>query len=119
MGTQFVYKDPVERHADDFVLHLFVLVSTDPIWSWLRPEIAVNADGQISFEQSDWHGLAVYCYPPGNTSWRLTFNARAQTDRMQTFVFNRIDDTHTFICLDAERRYNGVLIPKIVNWDLM
>ena len=119
MGTQFVYKDPVERHEDDFVLHLFVIVSTDPHWSWLRLEIAVNPDGQISCEHSDWHGLAVYRYTPNNTSWTLTFNPRAQPDRMQTFVFNRIEDTHSFINMDSERRYNGVLIPKIVDWDRM
>ena len=117
MESRFVLKEPVERTANDFVLHLFALVTTDPLWFWMRAEIAVNQDGQISFEHSDWHGLAVYCYTPGNTSWRLTFNTRAQTDRMQTILFNRIDDTHSFISMDNERQFNGVLIPKIVNWD--
>ena len=117
MGTRYVYKDPVERTDNDFVLHLFALVSTDPHWSWMRPDIAVNRDGQISFDGGDWHGLAAYDPTPGTTSWRMTFNARAQPDRMQTFVFERIEDTHAFICLVDERRYNGILIPKIVDWD--
>ena len=117
MVTKYVYKDPVERTDNDFVVHLFVLVSTDPIWSWMRPDVAVNHDGQISFDGGDWHGLAAYDFTPGKTSWTMTFNARAQPDRMQTFVFERIEDTHAFICLVDERRYNGILIPKIVDWD--
>lgn len=118
MGTEYVYKDPVERHEDDFVLHLFALVNTAPAWNWMRVEIAVNGDGQISYEHSDWHGLAVYCFTPGHTSWRLTFNPRGQPDEMQTLLFERIEDTHAFICTsDDERRFSAVLIPKIVDWD--
>ena len=99
-----VYKDAKERTDDDHILHLFVLISCDPVWSWLRPEIAVNGDGQISYVGSDWHGLAVYCFTPGNTSWRLTFNARAVTERMQTFLFKRIEDTHTrsYACVKSD-----------------
>ena len=105
-----------ERTGVCDVKHYFVLLSLSPHWIWLRPEIAVNKFGQISYEGSDWHGLAVYCFTPGNTSWRLTFNARAILERMQTFLFERIEDTHTFICLCDERRFNVVLIPKIVEW---
>ena len=117
MGTRYKYKDPVERGDNDFVLHLFALCSTDPLWSWLRPEIAVNADGQISCDFSDWHGLAAYNPTPGATSWHLTFSYRADPGRMQTWVFERIEDTHCFINIVDERRYNGILIPKIVDWD--
>ena len=53
MESRFVLKEPVERTANDFVLHLFALVTTDPLWFWMRAEIAVNQDGQISFEHSD------------------------------------------------------------------
>ena len=113
MGTSYVFKDPVERLDNDFVLHSFFIVSTDPLWYWLRPDIDVNQAGQISCNGSDWHGLAAYDPTPGSTSWRMTFNPRAQLDRMHTLIFVRIEDTHAFICLDEERRYNGVLIPKI------
>ena len=117
MGTQYVYTEPVERTDDDLVLHLFALINTAPAWSWMRDDIAVNGDGQISYAGSDWHGLAVFCFTPCANSWRLTFNPRAQPDRMQTLLFERIEDTHAFICSCDERRFNAVLIPKIVDWD--
>ena len=54
----------------------------------------------------------VVIWPPPAARTKSDFHGVAA--KMMAYVFKRIEDTHTFLCMDEERRFNAVLIPKIV-----
>ena len=108
-----LFKDATLRTNACEVSHCFVLVSLSPHWIWLRPEIAVNRLGQISYEGSDWHGLALYFPTTHPEQWSMTFDSRADVTKMRTYLFQRVQHTCTFLCTEEETLFKGLLLPKI------
>ena len=103
-----------ERIGACEVKHCFVLLSLSPHWIWLRPEIAVNKFGQISYEGSDWHGSALYCATENGTQWEMTFHTRANVSKMKTYVFKEVRYTTSFLSMDEDEGYNALLLPKFI-----
>ena len=106
---------PTERTNACDVSHSFVLLNLRPQWIWFRPEIAVNRLGNIIYDGSDWHGLALYCPTTHPQQWSMTFHSGADVTKMQTYLFERVQDTSTFLCTENEHTatFPGLLLPKI------
>ena len=113
--ADILFKDATLRTVACDVSHYFVLLSLSPHWIWLRPEIAVNRLGQISYEGSDWHGLALYFPTTHPQQWSMTFHTRADVTKMRTYVFQRVMHTRSFLCTEEETRFMGLLLPKILD----
>ena len=97
------------------VQHYFMLLSLRPHWIWLRPEIAVNKYGQISYNGSDWHGVGYHSSTRRPEHWMMTFDSRASLSNMKTYLFERVENTSTFLCTCADNgdQFWGLLVPKI------
>ena len=112
MPTVFNSNMVTERAAADEIKHYFVILSLSPDWIWMRPEIAVNEFGHISYDGSPWHGSATYTCDAYDTHWEMTFHARANVSRMKTYVFTRVENTQVFLSLNRCCGYNALLVPK-------
>ena len=113
--ADIVIKDATLRTNACEISHCFVLLHLSPHWIWFQPEIAVNRFGQISFEGSDWHGLALYFPSSHPQQWSMTFDSRANVNNMRTYVFQRVMHTRSFLCTEEETRFMGLLLPKILD----
>ena len=111
------YKVPTVRTSTCNATHRFLLLNLRPHWIWLRPELAVNRLGQISYEGSDWHGRAVYSPNTHPQQWSMTFHSHANTKKMRTFLFESVENTDTFLCIDSEIMFLGLIVPQqIRDW---
>ena len=110
-----LFRVPKERTYACDVQHYFILLSLRPHWIWLRPEIAVNKYGQISYDGSDWHGCAYHSSTRRPEHWMMTFDSRANLANMKTYMFERVQNTSTFLCTctDNGDQFWGLLVPKI------
>ena len=94
------------------IKHKFLHLSTHPAWITIRPTIAVNKLLQISYDGSDWHGSAIYRVTADGAEWEMTFNYKADVDKMKTVLFTELQHTTTFLHLNKENKgYNALLIP--------
>ena len=94
------------------VKHIFIHLSTHPAWITGRPTIAVNKLLQISYNGSPWHGSAIYRVTAEGAEWEMTFNYKADVDKMKTVLFTELQHTTTFLHLNKENKgYNALLIP--------
>jgi len=93
------------------VKHIFIHLSTHPAWITSRPTIAVNKLLQISYNGSPWHGSAIYRVTAEGAEWEMTFNYKADVDKMKTVLFTELKHTTTFLHLNENKGYNALLIP--------
>ena len=113
MPTVFNSNMVTERTGADEIKHYFTILSLSPDWIWMRPEIAVNEFGRISYDGSDWHGSASYICNEYDTSWHMTFHTGANASRLKTYVFTRVQGTHVFMRLNQYFGFTALLVPKI------
>ena len=86
----------------------------DPKWIAKRSTICVNKHLQISYDGGDWHGSALYIYTENGGEWNMTFNWKADVERMKTVRFTSLPNTNTFLHLNEEdKRFNALLIPYV------
>ena len=96
----------------DEIKHQFVHLSLHPNWITLRPTIAVNKFLQISYDGSRWHGSACYTCTDEGGQWEMTFNYKADVNKLKTVVFSELQHTTSFLHLNKENKgYNALLIP--------
>ena len=96
----------------DELKHPFVHLSLHPNWITLRPTIAVNRFLQISYDSSSLHGSAVYTCIEEGGQWEMTFNYKADVDKMKTVLFSELQHTTSFLHLNTENKgYNALLTP--------
>ena len=94
------------------VKHIFIHLSTHPAWITKRPTIAVNKLLQISYDGSSWHGSAIYRVTEDGAEWEMTFNYKADVNKMKTVLFKEMQHTTSFLHLNTENKgYNALLIP--------
>jgi hypothetical protein len=94
------------------IKHMFIHLSLHPAWITNRPTIAVNKLLQISYDGSSWHGSAIYRVTEDGAEWEMTFNYKADVDKMKTVLFTELQHTTTFLHLNKENKgYNALLIP--------
>ena len=107
--------DPCSLTVNDGVnelKHLFIHLCVHPAWIATRPTIAVNKHLQISYNGSSWHGSAVYRFTENGGEWEMTFNYKADVNKMKTVLFTEIKHTTAFLHLNLENKdYNALLIP--------
>ena len=109
-----VIRDATLRTTACELSHKFVLLHLlIPHWIWFQPEIAVNRDGQISFEGSDWHGAALYFPSMHPQHWSMTFDWKADVNKMRTYVFQRVMHTSSFLCTEEDSLFMALLLPHI------
>ena len=108
--------DPKDRTVYDEVFevvkHRYIYLSLHVCWINIRPMISVNKFLQISVDGSPWHGSALYRVTAEGAEWEMTFNYKADVDKMKTVLFTELQHTTTFLHLNKENKgYNALLIP--------
>ena len=94
------------------IKHMFIHLSLHPAWIANRPTIAVNKLLQISYDGSSWHGSAIYRCTEDGGQWEMTFNHKADVDKMKTVLFTELQHTTSFLHLNKENKgYNALLTP--------
>ena len=94
------------------IKYQFLHLSVHPPWFSFRPLLLVNTLCQISYDGSDWHGSAIYRVTADGAEWEMTFNYKADVDKMKTVLFTELQHTTTFLHLNKENKgYNALLIP--------
>ena len=94
------------------IKHQFLMLNLHPSWIASRPVLAVNKLLQISYNGSPWHGSAIYRVTAEGAEWEMTFNYKADVDKMKTVLFTELQHTTTFLHLNKENKgYNALLIP--------
>ena len=93
------------------IKHQFLMLNLHPNWIALRPVLAVNKLLQISYNGSPWHGSAIYRVTAEGAEWEMTFNYKADVDKMKTVLFTELKHTTTFLHLNENKGYNALLIP--------
>jgi hypothetical protein len=102
---------PEDILAAQVIKHSFVLISTHPDWISTQAQITVNDFLQISHNDSQWHGSALYSLDGGGAQWELTFHFNGNVDKMKKLVFKQIKNTTSFMHLNDNRAYHAMLIP--------
>ena len=115
MPTVFNSNMVTRRTGADEIKHYFIILSLSLDWIWMRPEIAVNEFGQISYDGSVWHGSGSYISNGYDTSWHMTFHTGGDVSILKTYVFVRVQGTHVFLTLNGSRGLNAMLVPKILD----
>ena len=114
MPTVFNSNMVMERSSVDEVKDLFTILYLSPDWIWMRPEIAVNDFGQISYDGGDWHGSASLDFSDNGLAWEMTFHPRANSSLMKTYTFTRVENTHVFLSVNRCCRNDMLLVPEIL-----
>ena len=105
-------ESPTAYNGVNDIKHMFIHLSLHPAWITNRPTIAVNKLLQISYDGSSWHGSAIYRVTGDGGQWEMTFNYKADVDKMKTVLFNELQHTTSFLHLNKENKgYNALLIP--------
>ena len=98
------------------VKHQFVHMRLAASWLDAWPmNIDVNKGLQISCENGDWHGRALYHKDDeGLGSWTLTFHYEANVSLMKTNRYRQVLGTSTYLCVDSRssNQFNCMLVAK-------
>ena len=95
--------------------HRFVHVRLAASWLSYRLNIDVNELLQVSVDGGDWHGAAdFYNDDDGRGCWKLSFHYKADTSLLKTTVYQRIQETGTYLSIESEtsNHWNSMLIVR-------
>ena len=98
------------------VKHEFVHMRLAADWLDAWPlKIDVNKGLQISCQQSEWRGSALYHEDDeGLGIWTLTFHYQGNVSLMKTKRYRQVLGTSTYLCVDSRssNQFNSMLIAR-------